>query len=299
MQSNRTRAVATALLAVALAALGLAGSAQAKLVGNYTKFVQCPYPNLEVKKCIYSVTESGEVILGKKTVPIEKQVILQGGFGAAIEEKEGAEFAKFYAATNGITLSKAPQNVPGGLLGIVPDASSPFLVKALIKFFLENSLTGVNSTLELAKPASDIRVSENNLAGEIGTAMQMPVMVHLENPFLGKKCFVGSATNPITWKLGTGTTAPPAPNKAITGSAGEIEFLEEGRILVAKNSKLVDNAWSAPKAAGCGGILSFLVDPIINSQLGTTSAGYNTAILKGTLNVASAAAVRKNNTENP
>ena len=299
MQKHRTRVVGTALLAVALAALGLAGSAQAKLVGNYTKFVQCPYPNTEVKKCIYSVTESGEVVLGKKAVPIEKQVILQGGFGAATEEKEGAFFAKFYEATNGITLSKAPQNVPGGLLGIVHDASSPALVKALIKFFLENSLTGVNSTLELAKAASEIRVSENNLAGELGTAMQMPVKVHLENPFLGKNCFVGSSTNPIIWKLSTGTTAPPAPNKAITGSAGEIEFLEEGLILLSKNSKLVDNAWSAPKASGCGGILSFLIDPIINAQLGTTSAGYNTAILKGTLNVASAAAVRKNNTENP
>ncbi len=299
MQKHRTRVVGTALLAVALAALSLAGVAQAKLTGNYTKFVNCPYTNTEVRKCIYSVTESGEVVLGSKVVPITKQVVLQGGFGEATEEKEGAEFAKFYAATNGITLSKAPQNVPGGLLGIIPEASQPALVKALIKFFFENSLTGVNSTLELAKPASEIRVSENNLAGEIGTAMQMPVMVHLENPFLGKSCFVGSASNPIIWKLSTGETNPPAPNKKITGSAGEIEFLEEGRILVAKNNKLVDNSWSAPAATGCGGILSFLVTPIINAQLGSTTAGHNTAILKGTLNVASSAAVSKNNKENP
>jgi hypothetical protein len=299
MQKHRTRVVCTALLAVALTALGLAGSAQAKLTGNYTKFAQCPYTNEELSKCVYSVTESGEVVLGNKVVPITKQVILQGGFGEAIEEKEGAEFAKFYAATNGITLSKAPQNVPGGLLGIVPDASSPFLVKALIKFFLENSLTGVNSTLELAKPASEIRVSENNLAGELGTAMQLPVKVHLENPFLGKNCYVGSSSSPIIWKMSTGETNPPAPNKKITGSSGEIEFLEEGRILVAKNNKLVDNAWSAPTASGCGGILSFLVTPIINAQLGTTTAGHNTAILKGTLNVASAFAVAKNNKENP
>jgi hypothetical protein len=299
MQANRTRAVTTALLAVALAALALAGTAQAKLVGNYTKFAQCPFSNLEVKKCIYSVTESGEVVLGSKKVPIEKPVVLQGGYGAATEEKEEAFFAKFFEASNKITLSKAPQNVPGGLLGIVPPEKSPALVKALSAFFFENGLTGVNSTLELAKPASEIRVSENNLAGEIGTALQMPVKVHLENPFLGKNCFVGSSTTPITWKLSTGETNPPAPNKKITGSAGEIEFLEEGRILLSKNSKLVDNSWSAPKAAGCGGILSFLVDPIINSMLGTTSAGYNTAILKGTLNVASGAAVRNNNAENP
>jgi hypothetical protein len=295
MPKHRTRVVATALLAVALAALGLAGSAQAKLVGNYAKFAQCPYPNLEVRKCIYSITNSGEVVLGKKIVPITKEVVLQGGYGAVGED----EFSKFYGATNGITLSKAPQSVPGGLLGIVPDASSPFLVKALIKFFLENSLTGVNSTLELAKPASAIRVSENHLAGEFETALELPVKVHLENPFLGKNCYVGSESSPIIWKLTTGTTAPPAPNKPITGTAGSIEFLEEGRILESKGAKLVDNAWSAPKAAGCGGIISFLVTPIISAQLGTTSAGYNTAILNNTINVAAAAAVRKNNTENP
>jgi hypothetical protein len=294
MKQHRTRAVTTALLAVALAALGLAGSAQAKLVGNYTKFVQCPYSNLEVKKCVYSTTESGEVVLGNKKVPIEKPVILQGGTGKQVEGN-----APFFAASNGITLSKAPQNVPGGLLGIVPDASSPFLVKALIKFFLENSLTGVNSTLELAKPATEIVVSENNLAAEEGVALKMPVKVHLENPFLGKNCFVGSSTSPIIWNLTTGTTAPPAPNTKISGKAGFIEFLEEGRIALTKESSLVDNAWSAPTAAGCGGILSFLVTPIINAQLGSTTAGHNTAILKNTLYIASAAAVRKNNEENP
>jgi hypothetical protein len=290
------RVVATALLAVALAALGLAGSAQAKLVGNYTKFAQCPYANTEVKKCLYSTTTTGEVLLGNKKVPIEKPVVLQGGIGAVGED----EFSKaFYAASNGITLSKAQQNVPGGLLGIVPDASSPFLVKALIKFFLENSLTGVNSTLELAKPASAIRASETHLAGETEVALEMPVKVHLENPFLGKSCFVGSEGSPINWKLTTGTTAPPGPNKAITGSAGKLEFLEEGRILELKGAKLVDNAWSAPTASGCGGILSFLVTPIINAQLGSTTAGHNTAILNNEIFVASAAAVRKNNTENP
>ncbi len=294
MQKHRRRALATALLAVALAALGLAGSAQAKLTGNFTRFAQCPYTNLEVKKCILSTTKSGEVVLGNKKVPIEKPVILQGGAGKQVEG-----IAPFFGATNGITLSKAPQNVPGGLLGIVPEASSPFLVKALIKFFLENSLTGVNSTLELAKPATEIRVSENNLAAEEGVALKLPVKVHLENPFLGKNCFVGSSTSPITWNLTTGTTAPPAPNKPITGKAGFIEFLEEGSIAFSKEAVLVDNAWSAPTASGCGGILSFLVTPIINAQLGSTTAGHNAAILNSELYIAAAAAVRENNELNP
>ena len=294
MHKHRRRVVGTALLVVALTTLGLASSAQAKLVGNYTKFAQCPYPNLEVKKCLYSTTNSGEVILGSKKVPIEKPVVLQGGL---LKPVEGV--AQFAAASNGITLSKAPQNVPGGLLGIVPDASSPFLVKLLIKFFLENSLTGVSSTLELAKPASDITVSETALIGELGTALKLPVKVHLENPFLGKNCFVGSSTSPIIWPLTTGETNPPGPNTKIKGKAGALEFLEEGRIAEIKENVMVENAWSAPKASGCGGIISFLVDPILNSQLGSTVAGRNTAILKNTVFTASAAAVRKNNEENP
>jgi hypothetical protein len=287
--------VCTALAVVALAALGLAGSASAKLVGNYTKFAQCPWTNAEARKCIYSVTESGEVILGSKTVPIEKQVVLQGAYGPQNAE----EFSTFIAATNGITLSKAPQNVPGGLAGIVPEKGGSALVNALIKFFFENKLTGLTSTLELAKPANQIMVSENHLAEEELVALKMPVKVHLENPFLGKNCYVGSEGSPINWNLTTGKTAPPAPNTSIQGSAGKGEFLEEGRIFVLKENKLVDNAWSAPGASGCGGILAFLVNPIINSQLGSTTAGHNTAILKGTLNVASTVAVKKNNEENP
>ena len=57
----------------------------------------------------------------------------------------------------------------------------------------------------------------------------MPVKVHLENPFLGKSCYVGSSSSPISWELTSGTTAPPGPNTPITGTVGEVEFLEEGQ----------------------------------------------------------------------
>jgi hypothetical protein len=288
------KAVCAAMCLTALAALAFTGSASAKLTGEFVKFEQCPYTNAEVRKCIYSPTEGGEVVLGKKTVPITATAVLQGGFSKPVEG-----FSKFFAAKNGITLSKAAQSVPGGLAGIVPDASSPFLVKALIKFFFENSLTGLNSTLELAKPASEIRISENHLAEEEGIALKLPVKLHLENPFLGKSCYVGSESSPIWWELTTGTTAPPAPNKPITGSGGELELFEEGSILQLKKAVLVDNAWKAPTASGCGGIISFLVNPIINSQLGTTTAGNNTSILKNTINVASAGATKLNNEEHP
>ena len=297
VQSSKGRAL-VALLITALAVFGLAATAQAKLTGNYTRFEQCPYPNTEVRKCLYSTTNSGEVVLGSKKVPIVNPVVLQGGIGAVGED----EFGKFFAASNGVTLSKAAQPVPGGLAGIVNCKEiSDFFLRVSCEVTFENGLTGLNSTLELAKPASEIRVSENHLAGEVGVALEMPVKFHLENPFLGSSCYVGSSSSPIIWKLTTGTTSPPGPNTPIKGSAGEIEFLEEGRILESKNAKLVDNAWSAPGATGCGGFLvELILDPIINSASGLpAAAGKNTAILNNTIFVASAAAVRKNNAENP
>lgn len=297
MRKRKTAGVVcTAMLAAALATLALAGSASAKLVGEFTRFQFCPFTNAEVNRCVHSVNSGGTVVLGNKTVTVENPVTLQGGYSKPGED----EFSKFFGATNGQTLTKAKQNVPGGLLGIVPPEKSPTLVKLLSKFFFENSLTGVTSTLELAKPASDIRISESHLAEGEGIALKLPVKVHLENPFLGKNCFVGSSSSPISWNLTSGVTSPPAPNKPISGKPGEVSFLEGGRILKLSNNEIVDNAWSAPTASGCGGILAFLVNPIINSQVGLPSAaGKNTAILKNTIHVATAVALKKVDSENP
>jgi hypothetical protein len=294
--------VPAAMLVAALATLAFAASAQAKLVGEFTKFQQCPWTTAGVSRCLYSQTTGGETVLGNKTVTIEKEVILQGGYTEPNFEEGNPEFlfAKFFAAKNGVTLSKAAQNVPGGLLGIVPDEKSPALVKALIKFFFENKITGVTSTLELAKPATDIRISENHLAEGEGIALKMPVKIRLENPFLGKNCYVGSSGTPINFNLTSGTTSPPEPNKPISGKVGEVEFLEEARILQLKNGEIVDNAWSAPAATGCGGILSFLVNPIINGQVGLpAAAGKNTAKLKNTVYTSTAFAVKTVDEKNP
>lgn len=293
------RAIA-AIAAIALFSLALAGSAQAHLTGEFTKFQYCPYKTAGVSRCLWSNNTGGEIILGNKTVKVEKPVILQGGYSKPLTEGADKGFATFYAAVGADTLTKAQQNVPGGLLGIVPPEKSPWLVKALSKFFFENALTGVNSTLELAKPATDIRISELNLALGEGVVLKLPVKVHLENPFLGKSCYVGSSTSPITWNLRTDTTSPPPPNTPIKGNPGEVEFLEEGLILEVNNVELVDNAWSAPAASGCGGILSFLVNPIINSQVGLPSAaGKNTAKLKNRILETTAAAVKLNDAEHP
>lgn len=279
-----------AILTVALTALGIAASASAH-EGEFAKFDNCPSTNPEVRKCLYSVTEGGEVVLGKKAVPIVNPVTLQGGVSRENEEY----VSEFFAATNGETLSKSPQPVPGGLLGLLncKEQNDP-TIKGLCEAALENGLTGVNATLELSRPATEIRVSQLNLIGEEGVAVKLPVRVHLENPLLGSACFVGSGSSPIIWNLTTGETSPPPPNEPIHGDAGTVVFKEEGAILELLGNKLVDNAWSAPGAEGCGGALALLVDPVINSQVGLPSpAGKNTAILENTISVGFAEAVNE------
>ncbi len=295
----KTRMVVAALSVVAIASLGFAGSASAKLVKEFTKFQYCPWTNAEVRKCLYSVTEGGEVVMGTKKVPVVNKAVLQGGFGKPDSE---THISKFFAATEGKpTLQPVAQPVPGGLAGLVNCKEiSDFILKAACEWTFENGFTGLDSTLELAKPASAIEISESNMARKEEVALKLPVKVHLENPLLGSNCYVGSEGSPITWNLTSGETAPPPPNTSIEGSAGVITAREEGLIAHLDNNSLVDNAWAAPKAAGCGGVFAFILDPIINAAAGLpAAAGTNTARLNNTVDLATAAAVQFIDEENP
>lgn len=287
-------------VAASLALLVVTSSASAKLTGEFAKFQYCPWTTPGVARCVYSLTDGGEVVLGSKTVPIVNPVTLQGGYAEPAEEGPETGFSEFFAATNGVSLSKAAQPVPGGLLGLLPPESSPPVIKALVKTATENGLTGVNSTLELARPASEIRLNEVHLGEGVGVALILPLKAHLENPVLGSSCYVGSSANPIYWELTSGVTSPPAPNEPITGAIGTVHFLEGARILELEDAVLVDNAWAAPAASGCGGLLSSVMDPIINLASGLPAkAGSNTAILDNDISATTSFSLKVNDAENP
>jgi hypothetical protein len=257
--------------------------------GDFAVFKQCPRFTSGVNFCLNAQTKSGEVTLNKQNVPIKNTITLQGG----IQRNEETEAETFVAALNGETLSKTPQPVPGGLAGLVRCYEiSNFFERVACELVFENGVTGVNATTELARPASEIGINKNNLVNQKGVALSLPVKVHLENPFLGSACYVGSSASPLVWNLTTGTTSPPPPNKPISGKIGEIEFKDEFSFTEITNNTLVDNAYSAPGATGCGGIFSFLIDPLINAKIGLPSAaGKNTTILNSTLREATAEAV--------
>jgi hypothetical protein len=288
---GRRALVTTAVLIVPAATLGMASPALATEhhpKGEFAQFADCPLSNAKTEDCIYAKTESGKFIVGKQTVPIEKTITLQGG----IYDEGGGQ--RFLGAEDGNTVSKTPQNVPGGLLDFVNCKEiSNFLERIACELFFETGPTAVTATTELAAPATSIGISTEELLEEEGIALELPVKVHLENTFLGSGCYIGSNSAPIKIPFTTGTTSPPKPNEPIKGKAGHFKFNEAFTLATITENELVNNSFAAPGAEGCGGVFSFLIDPILDGKLGLpAAAGHNTARLAGTLAIGEAAAVK-------
>jgi hypothetical protein len=272
----------SALAMLVFASSALASSHNPK--GEYAGFKECPLNRATITDCVLSVSNGGFFQVGKKTVPLKNPVTLQGGF-----EGEGAAI-KFYGAENGDTLSKTPQPVPGGLLGIVAPTWWPSWAQDWFNDLINEGFTGVNATVEIAgatKGLTGISISTENLLTRKGTALGLPTKIHLENAILGSNCYIGSDEKPVQINFTTGKDG------AIEGAVGKVEFNPEFTIVTISGGKLVNGTFAAPAASGCGGSFSFLVDPLVNAILGTPSAsGKNTAVLEGKLQDANAEAVK-------
>ncbi len=247
-----------------LAALGLTASASAS-ASDFDQFKSCPTTNPAATKCLHVVVSGGEVVLGARKMPTTGQTVLQGGISAP--------------DSSGVNTLIAPAHAP-------VFAADPVTV-------IDLGPLSVKARVELAGSAEAIKLNQLALAFEEGTAISMPIKVHLESPLLGRNCYVGSNQNPIVWNLTDGTTAPPPPNQPIKGFGGEGEFLEEGTILQINNSIFVDNAWAVPAASGCGHAFHRLADGLVNAALGLPSpARRNSVVLSQvTTDIATVAAV--------
>jgi hypothetical protein len=274
-----------------IAALAFASSALAAPhhpTGEFAQFADCPLNTATITDCVREVIDGGSVTIGKRTVPIKNPITFQGGF-----EGGGSEI-QFFGAEDGNTLSKTPQPVPGGLFGINPPAWWPKSAQEKFNNAIDSGFTGVTATVELAGPATSIKLNTENLLGQVGTAVQMPVKVKLDNRLLGSNCYIGSNSSPMLLNLTTGTTAPPPPNQPIKGSAGTLSFNPAFTLITISNVRKVDNSFAVPKASGCGGLLSPFIDPLVNSLIGLPSAaGRNAVTLEGTMQDAASSAVRE------
>jgi hypothetical protein len=267
----------TALCLVSLAAVGVS-SAMATPKGEYAVFSKCPIGTPELNGCLVARTESGEVKLGNTTVPIEKTMTLQAGLiNIGLFEKEMV----------GSTLTKTPQKVPGGLLGIkCSEIKGEFFIEKELRKLCEKIFnsgpTAVYATTELAGTP---QLNEIALELEEGVALDLPVKVKLENSLFGNECYIGSSSSPVNLELTTGTSG------TLKGKTGTIGSRAEGGILTITNTTLVDSTFTAPKATGCG--LFGLLDELINKKLELPATTGNKANLTGSEEQANAALVEE------
>jgi hypothetical protein len=264
----------------------VAAPAMAEPKGDFAVFTKCPTKNPEVTFCFYGLTSAGEFKIKSTKVPIKNPIKLQAG--SILNEETGAE--TFVEATGGETLSKSPQQVPGGLLGVVELKALPKSLQEIVNKLVTEGLDEVTATAELVATPT---ISRSNLLAQEGVALSLPVRIHLSNTFLGSECYIGSKSSPVTFELTTGTTSPEKPNTPITGAIGKVEFKDSFQLAVIEENKLVDNAYAVPKASGCGGLLALIVNPAVNLKLGLPSPdGNNSSALESTLENATAEAVR-------
>lgn len=248
---GRGLAVAFALAAVSGAVVAPVAAAKAAPNEAYAKFVNCPVAVKKLEDCVVVSVTGGEFKVGSKTVTINKPITLQGGILAKSET--------LVPPSHGPILSRTPLTVPGGLTGI------------------EGVGGEVTATTELVGP---VTLNSANLLDESGIAATLPIRVKLEGPVIGNECYIGSELEPISLKLTSGTTKPPAPNTPISGSKGTLSITEEGTIVELEGASLVDNSFAAPGVNGCGESLSAVIDPVVDLDSGLPStAGNNTAIM--------------------
>jgi hypothetical protein len=269
--------IAAVMVAGVLGVVASSASAAAP-TGDYVNFKYCPYNNAAVASCLYSKVTSGSFKLGNANVPITAAtpIIFQGGFTV----DENTFLTTFYPAVGADSLVKQPIKVPGGLIGLVDTGGFSGFLISLFNAAVA-SVNDVYATAELAGPAKFDFL--NYLIGS-GTTLELPLRIHLTNPFLGSNCYIGSSSTPVRLKLTIGTTAPPPPNTPITGDFGVLTQNNDLTFNTSNGAKLVDNAFSVPAASNCGYLLPdmLLITAAVNLKEGLPSAaGKNTAIMQG------------------
>lgn len=141
----------------------------------------------------------------------------------------------------------------------------------------DNNLNRVTATIEPAGAPRDFNMSAAFSTGE--PILTIPVRIHLKNPFLGDKCYIGTTANPVLLKP-RNVTAPTLSLQrfAADGTPNDDEG-EMGRYTF-DGADQGDATFAVPGASGCG---AGLLDWAVNLKTGLPSAaGKNSVTLDAT-----------------
>ena len=244
---GRSRFVSAALAAGVVASLAGSGTAAAA----FPDFSDCPRSTPNISSCVHLQSRSGHLTIKGFSVPIGESFQIRG---ASVSDASRPSGFRFVPPTGTTGVFAKPVQVPGGLLGI--------------DFPLPGN--AVTATAKLAGPVSAIDFNPGNIE------LRIPLKLALTNPIIGPGCQIGSDSSPVRLDLIVGTTAPPAPNRPITGRVGT--FVVASNYLGLIGNTNVDNSFSVPGASGCGIGLG-LINSIVNAKLKLPSAGGNNEIV--------------------
>jgi hypothetical protein len=111
------------------------------------------------------------------------------------------------------------------------------------------------------------------------TALIISQVIRAINPVFGSTCQVGTTQTPVVIDPTFGTTSPPPPNQPESGHVDSIEQVGNEIVII---GTVVDNAFAAPSAAGCGP--SDSLNNVVNEVSGLPSpAGTNNAVFQVTI----------------
>ncbi|MCD2106275.1 MULTISPECIES: hypothetical protein [Rhodococcus] len=243
MRTIRFRA-ALAVVAAGVLTLGAVSTATAAPLPNapFGGWGKCPIANPETSTCVDVVVKGGEMNINGLKVPIPSGSLNIAG-GVAYRENPDAEFGFdqiFIPPTDGTKgVYSTPIEVPGGIFGL----GLPF----------PGGLTTIKATVEpVALPTVD--------AFQLGVTL--PARLKISNPLLGGNCYLGSASNPILFKLGVSEN----------GVLEEVPGFPDTAAV--RNVTHADQSFAVPGASGCGlfGALNWAVNLRANVP---SSSGHN------------------------
>lgn len=206
----------------ALAALATAGPASAdaapatQLAGHWAPFSRCPVDDpamlaadgrTDIVQCIASHSASGSIKLGSTEV-------ITGASDLQVGVVQHTGGTNSLVAPAGGALIADPADIPGGLLGLMCPSDIP-IVSGICRQITNGTLNRVTATVESAGTPTDFNLTAGATSGQ--PIIAIPIRIHLQNPFLGGSCYIGSAAHPIVLRP-QNVTSPPSASSASTAT---------------------------------------------------------------------------------
>jgi hypothetical protein len=269
-----TTVVALGTALGAFASTGTATAATAQLNGAWAPFTRCPVQAPEMlaadglaqtPQCVVSTSPNGSIKLGNTTVVTGRTNLQMGvlqnsdGTSTVVGPPDGAIIADSAA-------------VPGGLLGLMCPSDVPGIT-AVCEQLTNSTLNKITATVESVGAPHDFDQTAGILTGL--PIVALPVRIHLQNPFLGANCYIGTKSAPIVLRP-ENLDYPEFGLSFFNGDGTAADEGEMSRISLGGTTQS-DSGFAVPGASGCG-LGAGLVDAAVNLKTGLPSPAGNNSL---------------------